>query len=124
MITGVRIHTHGEVEVENGVCSGGHPLSAQAGVRVREVGGNAVDALVAGAFTAFVTEQASCYASHQPGIQRVSNSLRGARRARLWRRRLFRQPWWFDGLASNGFDSLLGHLPNLGRLLWIPYDGL
>ena len=34
MITGARIHTHGEVEVENGVCSGGHPLSAEAGVRV------------------------------------------------------------------------------------------
>ena len=60
MITGARIHTHGEVEVENGVCSGGHPLSAQAGVRVMEEGGNAIDALVAGAFTACVTEQASC----------------------------------------------------------------
>ena len=60
MITGARIHTHGEVEVENGVCSGGHPLSAEAGVRIMEQGGNAIDALVAGAFTACVTEQASC----------------------------------------------------------------
>ncbi len=60
MITGARIHTHGEVEVERGVCSGGHPLSVEAGVRVMEQGGNAIDALVAGAFTACVTEQASC----------------------------------------------------------------
>ncbi len=38
MITGARIHTHGEVEVENGVCSGGHPLSAAAGVRLADTG--------------------------------------------------------------------------------------
>jgi gamma-glutamyltranspeptidase / glutathione hydrolase len=39
-----------------GAIAAGHPLTAQAGARVLADGGNAVDALVAAAFTAFVTE--------------------------------------------------------------------
>jgi len=39
-----------------GAIAAGHPLTAQAGARVLEDGGNAVDALLAAAFTAFVTE--------------------------------------------------------------------
>jgi gamma-glutamyltranspeptidase / glutathione hydrolase len=39
-----------------GAIAAGHPLSAEAGVRVLREGGNAVDALLAAAFTAFVTE--------------------------------------------------------------------
>jgi gamma-glutamyltranspeptidase / glutathione hydrolase len=39
-----------------GAIAAGHPLTAEAGRRVLEEGGNAVDALLAAAFTAFVTE--------------------------------------------------------------------
>lgn len=39
-----------------GAIAAGHPSSAQAGARVLEDGGNAVDALLAALFTAFVTE--------------------------------------------------------------------
>lgn len=39
-----------------GAIAAGHPLTAAAGARVLEGGGNAVDALLAAAFTAFVTE--------------------------------------------------------------------
>ena len=39
-----------------GAIAAGHPLSAEAGARVLHKGGNAVDALLAAAFTAFVTE--------------------------------------------------------------------
>ena len=39
-----------------GAIAAGHPLSAEAGARVLREGGNAVDALLASAFTAFVTE--------------------------------------------------------------------
>jgi len=39
-----------------GAIAAGHPLTAQAGARVLEEGGNAVDACIAAAFAAFVTE--------------------------------------------------------------------
>ena len=39
-----------------GAIAAGHPLTAHAGARVLREGGNAVDALLAAAFTAFVTE--------------------------------------------------------------------
>jgi gamma-glutamyltranspeptidase/glutathione hydrolase len=39
-----------------GAIAAGHPLTADAGARILEEGGNAVDALLAAAFTAFVTE--------------------------------------------------------------------
>src|SRR6187401_1028832 len=39
-----------------GAIAAGHPLTAEAGARVLREGGNAVDALLAAAFTAFVTE--------------------------------------------------------------------
>ena len=39
-----------------GAIAAGHPLSAEAGARILRDGGNAVDALLAAAFTAFVTE--------------------------------------------------------------------
>jgi gamma-glutamyltranspeptidase/glutathione hydrolase len=39
-----------------GAIAGGHPLTAEAGARILRDGGNAVDALLAAAFTAFVTE--------------------------------------------------------------------
>jgi gamma-glutamyltranspeptidase/glutathione hydrolase len=39
-----------------GAIAAGHPLTAEAGARVLREGGNAVDAMLAAAFTAFVTE--------------------------------------------------------------------
>src|SRR6476469_5061350 len=39
-----------------GAIAAGHPLTAEVGARVLREGGNAVDALLAAAFTAFVTE--------------------------------------------------------------------
>ena len=49
-----------EVIAEHGVATGGHPLEAEAGVRILQQGGSAVDAVVAAAFTGFVVEPASC----------------------------------------------------------------
>ncbi len=40
----------------NGALAAGHPLTVEAGSRVLEIGGNAVDAAVAAAFAAFVAE--------------------------------------------------------------------
>ncbi len=60
MIRGQPIYTHTPVEAENGVCAGGHALAAEAGVRVMREGGNAIDALIAAAFTSAVVEPASC----------------------------------------------------------------
>ena len=60
MITSQAIFTHTPVEAERGVCSGGHPLAAQAGIEAIRRGGNAIDALTAAAFVSFVVEPASC----------------------------------------------------------------
>ena len=52
--------THTPIEAERGVCAGGHPAVADAGVRLMQEGGNAFDAVVGAAFTAFVVEPAMC----------------------------------------------------------------
>ena len=54
------VHTRTPLEAERGVCAGGHPAVADAGVRLMQEGGNAIDALVGAAFTAFVVEPAMC----------------------------------------------------------------
>ena len=54
------LYTHPKLEVGNGVCATGHPLSAEAGVQTMRKGGNAFDAAVAAAFTTFVMEPESC----------------------------------------------------------------
>jgi gamma-glutamyltranspeptidase/glutathione hydrolase len=54
------VYTRREVVAENGVCSAGHPQEAEAGVRMMQAGGNAVDALVAAAFMGFVLEPHCC----------------------------------------------------------------
>ena len=54
------VYTRTPIEAERGVCAGGHPAVADAGVRIMQEGGNAFDALVAAAFTAFVVEPAMC----------------------------------------------------------------
>jgi gamma-glutamyltranspeptidase / glutathione hydrolase len=51
---------HTEVDGERGIVSCGHLQAAEAGVRAFEEGGNAVDAVVAAAFTAHVVEPANC----------------------------------------------------------------
>ena len=60
MITSQPLFTHTPVEAERGICSGGHPLAAQAGIEAIRQGGNAIDALTAAAFVSFVVEPASC----------------------------------------------------------------
>ena len=52
--------TRTPIEAERGVCAGGHPTVADAGIRLMQEGGNAFDALVGAAFTAFVVEPAMC----------------------------------------------------------------
>ena len=52
--------TRTEVVAERGVVLGGHRLEAEAGVRMLQAGGNAVDAVVSAAFTGFVVQPASC----------------------------------------------------------------
>src|SRR5262245_55310603 len=49
-----------DVVSHRGVVSCGHRREAEAGARIFEEGGNAVDALVAAAFTGFVVEPATC----------------------------------------------------------------
>ncbi len=52
--------TRTPIEAERGVCAGGHPAVADAGIRLMQEGGNAFDALIGAAFTAFVVEPAMC----------------------------------------------------------------
>lgn len=54
------IATRTEVTSELGVVSGGNEAEAEAGVRIFQEGGNAVDALVAAAFAGFVVEPEMC----------------------------------------------------------------
>ena len=54
------VYTRTPIEAERGVCAGGHPAVADAGVRLMQEGGNAFDAVVGAAFTAFVVEPAMC----------------------------------------------------------------
>ena len=49
-----------EVAGERAVVTGGHPAEAAAGIAMIQAGGNAIDALVAAAFTGFVVEPAQC----------------------------------------------------------------
>src|SRR5579871_5628768 len=60
MIQSQMVATRTEVVAEHGVVAGGHMQEAEAGVRMLQQGGNAIDALVAAAFTGFVVEPASC----------------------------------------------------------------
>ncbi len=57
------------------MCAAGHPLEADAARRALDEGGNAVDAVVAGAFMAAVVEQIDCGLG---GFARVSVGMAGA----------------------------------------------
>src|SRR5439155_9491119 len=52
--------TRSEIETDGGMVVGGHQEEARAGARILAEGGNAVDALVAAAFTAYVVEPWNC----------------------------------------------------------------
>ena len=67
---------HPVKQSDAGVCAAGHPLEADAGRRMLDEGGNAVDAAVAGAFMAAVVEQIDCGLG---GFARVSVGMVGAR---------------------------------------------
>ncbi len=56
MIRSHTIATQSEVVAENGLVVGGHELEAEAGIRILQQGGNAIDALVAATFTGYVAE--------------------------------------------------------------------
>jgi gamma-glutamyltranspeptidase/glutathione hydrolase len=97
-----------EVVAERGVVSAGHSLEAAAGVHVLEDGGNAVDAVVAAAFTAFVVEPASCglggyghLALHLAGGEGLVTIDHYVRAPRLARADMFEvdssQPWMYYG---------------------------
>ena len=60
MIRSEMVASRTEVIAENGVVVGGHMQEAEAGVRMLQQGGNAVDAVVAAAFTGYVVEPTSC----------------------------------------------------------------
>ncbi|MDW8328125.1 MAG: gamma-glutamyltransferase [Anaerolineales bacterium] len=60
MIRSRMIATQSEVVVEHGLVVAGHNQEAEAGVRIMQAGGNAVDALVAAAFAGFVVEPSNC----------------------------------------------------------------
>jgi len=60
VIESAMIASRSEVAGERGVVTGGHPAEARAGIAMIEAGGNAIDAVVAAAFTGFVVEPASC----------------------------------------------------------------
>ena len=52
--------TRTEVVAENGVVTGGHAAEAEAGLRMLQQGGNAIDAVVSAAFAGCVVEPDSC----------------------------------------------------------------
>jgi len=54
------VYSRQELESDRGVVASGHEREAEAGARLLAQGGNAVDALVAAAFTGFVVEPSSC----------------------------------------------------------------
>jgi gamma-glutamyltranspeptidase/glutathione hydrolase len=58
--TSVRSSVQTQVTASDGAAAGGHPIAARVAAEVLEDGGNAFDALVAGAFVSFVLEPAMC----------------------------------------------------------------
>ena len=70
------VYTRTPIEAERGVCAGGHPAVADAGVRLIQEGGNAFDALAGAAFTAFVVEPAMCGLGGYARISAYSPSRR------------------------------------------------
>ena len=85
------VYTRTPIEAERGVCAGGHPAVADAGVRLMQEGGNAFDALIGAAFTAFVVEPAMCGLGGYARISAYSPSRRGVPELRRLRPRATRR---------------------------------
>ena len=60
MIKNQMVATRTRLIAEHGLVVGGHDLEAEAGIRIMQEGGNAIDAQVAAAFVGFVVEPAMC----------------------------------------------------------------
>lgn len=60
MIRSQILATQSPVTAEHGLVVGGHELEAEAGVRILQHGGNAIDALLASAFVGYVVEPMNC----------------------------------------------------------------
>ena len=60
MLRSEALYTRTDIAAPHGICAGGDQAEADAGVRILRAGGNAIDALVAAGFTAFVVEPRSC----------------------------------------------------------------
>ena len=114
--------TQAEVVSELGVCAAGDAREAEAGIRVLAAGGNAVDAVVAAAFTGFVVEPASCglggsghlalFLSETGEFVSVDHNVRapGAARADLFEVDPEAQPNYYGGVAVAGRRNEWGHL--------------
>lgn len=86
------VGTRAEVRSAHGVVSAGHPLAVEAGLGALEQGGNAIDAVVAGAFAAFVAEpnnagiggygHLSAFLADDASFLTVDHSARAPARAR------------------------------------------
>jgi gamma-glutamyltranspeptidase/glutathione hydrolase len=83
--------TRQEARSARGVVAAGHPLAVEAGLGALQQGGNAIDAVVAGAFAAFVAEpnnvgvggygHMSCFLAHDASFLTVDHSPRAPARA-------------------------------------------
>jgi gamma-glutamyltranspeptidase/glutathione hydrolase len=60
MILSQLLATQSPVTAEHGLAVAGHELEAEAGVRILQQGGNAIDALLASAFVGYVVEPSNC----------------------------------------------------------------
>ncbi len=86
------VGTRQEVRSTQGVVSAGHPIAAEAGLGALAHGGNAIDAMVAGAFAAFVAEpnnagiggygHLSCFLAKDASFLTVDHGPRAPGRAR------------------------------------------
>lgn len=122
MLKSQMIATRTEVVAENGVVVGGHEQEAEAGVRILQEGGNAIDALVAAAFVGFVVEPASCglggygrlaaFLANRQAFVTIDHYVRAPKKAH---RTMFEvdlsMPWhYYDHPQTTGRRAEVGYL--------------